>query len=95
MRNYKLFLSDIVEAIHAIEKFIGRMSFEEFESDDKTASAVVKKLEIIGEAAKMIPESITNSYPNIPWTDMAGMRDRLVHILFWNGLCHYLGCCKR
>ncbi|MDP2753169.1 MAG: DUF86 domain-containing protein [Nitrospirota bacterium] len=82
MRDYSLYLQDIFDAMRAIEKFVEGMSFEEFRQDDKTSSAVIRKFEIIGEAAKQIPEEIRNKYPVIPWKEMAGMRDRLIHFYF-------------
>ncbi|MFH1441075.1 MAG: DUF86 domain-containing protein [Candidatus Omnitrophota bacterium] len=82
MRDYKLYLKDILSAIKAIEKFVKGMEIEEFRRDDKTASAVIRKFEIIGEAAKKIPEDVKQSYPLIPWKEMAGMRDKLIHFYF-------------
>jgi uncharacterized protein with HEPN domain len=82
MRNHKLYLEDILEAFNAIEQFVGSMDFEEFKVDDKTTSAVIRKFEIIGEAAKNIPEQIRQAYPSVPWKEMAGMRDRLIHFYF-------------
>lgn len=81
-RNYKIYLKDILEAMESIERFVKEMSFEEFRKDDKTASAVIRKFEIIGEATKKIPEEIRRKYPQIPWKEMAGMRDRLIHFYF-------------
>jgi len=81
-RNYKLFLQDILEAMNAIEKFIEGMEFDELVKDDKTSSAVIRKFEIIGEAARNIPDLIKEQYKDIPWKSMAGMRDRLVHGYF-------------
>lgn len=82
MRDYKLYLADILAAMEAIECFVAGMSFEDFVRDDKTASAVVRKLEIIGEAAKQIPVDVRRAYPQVPWSEMAGMRDRLIHAYF-------------
>ena len=82
MRDYKVYLQDILAAIQSIEAFVKEMGFEEFRADDKTTSAVIRKLEIIGEATKQIPDSIRRQYPDIPWKDMAGMRDRLIHFYF-------------
>lgn len=81
-RDYKLYLTDILNAIESIEKFTEGVSFEEFKKDDKTSSAVIRKFEIIGEAAKKIPDEIRQQYPNISWSEMAGMRDRLIHFYF-------------
>ena len=58
------------------------MDFDQFKVDDKTTSAVIRKLEIIGEATKNIPKSITKKYPTVPWKEMAGMRDKLIHFYF-------------
>ena len=82
MRDYGLYLKDILAAINSIETFVGDMSFEQFRADDKTMSAVIRKFEIIGEAAKYIPEKILKQHPDIPWKEMAGMRDKLIHFYF-------------
>ena len=81
-RNIKLYVKDILEAIKAIEKFVEGMDFESFKEDDKTSSAVIRKFEIIGEATKNIPQSIKEKYPHIPWKEMAGFRDKLIHFYF-------------
>jgi uncharacterized protein with HEPN domain len=82
MRDYTLYLKDILAAIDAIEAFVAGMSFKAFQADDKTVSAVIRKLEIIGEAAKQIPDEKRRDYPTIPWKEMAGMRDKLIHFYF-------------
>lgn len=82
MRDYKLYLKDILDAMERIEEFVEDMSFEKFKEDDKTSSAVVKKFEIIGEASKNVPEGIKQKYTQVPWKEMAGMRDKLIHIYF-------------
>jgi len=81
-RDVKLYVKDILEAIKAIEKFVEGMNFENFKEDDKTSSAVIRKFEIIGEATKNIPQSIKEKYPHIPWKEMAGFRDKLIHFYF-------------
>ena|SRR3990172_9502874 len=81
-RKYTLFVKDILDAIEKVDEFIGDMDFEEFVEDDKTSSAVVRKIEIIGEATKNIPVSTRKKYKNIPWARMAKMRDRLTHGYF-------------
>ncbi len=82
MRDYRLYLKDILDAMESIEKFVEDMSFEKFKEDDKTTSAVVRKFEIIGEASKNVQEGIKQKYTQIPWKEMAGMRDKLIHIYF-------------
>lgn len=82
MRDYNLYLKDILSAMDSIEAFVEGMSFDEFRTDDKTSSAVIRKFEIIGEATKNIPDEIRQQYPTVPWKEMAGMRDRLIHFYF-------------
>ncbi len=82
MRNYQLYLQDILEAIEAIESFVAGMDFGDFVLDDKTSSAVMRKFEIMGEATKNIPDEIRQKYPQIPWKQLAGMRDKLIHFYF-------------
>jgi uncharacterized protein with HEPN domain len=82
MRDHKLFIKDILSAMESIEKFVKRMDFEGFVKDDKTTSAVIRKLEIIGEATKNLPDRLKERYEDIPWKRMAGMRDRLTHGYF-------------
>ena len=81
-RDYGLYVEDILESIRKIAGFIGEMSFDEFTRDEKTSSAVMLKLEIIGEAAKNMPTDLRDRYSGVPWSDMARMRDRISHGYF-------------
>lgn len=81
-REPSLFIKDVLESMEKINEFVGSMSFNEFVQDDKTVSAVIRKLEIIGEATKNIPEEIRRTHEQIPWREMARMRDRLAHGYF-------------
>lgn len=76
------YLEDILDAVQKIEEFTVGMTRETFRKDSKTVFAVIRALEIIGEAAKKIPDSIRRSHPTVPWRDMAGMRDNLIHGYF-------------
>ena len=82
MRDYRLYLADILHAMESTEAFVEGMDFDDFEADDKTASAVVRKFEVIGEAARQIPGDLRRRYPQVPWVEMADMRDRLIHAYF-------------
>jgi len=76
------YIEDIIEAMDKSMKFVEGKEYDDFLRDDKTNSAVVRKLEIIGEAVKNIPNKIKKEHPKIPWKDMAGMRDKLIHEYF-------------
>jgi uncharacterized protein with HEPN domain len=82
MRDHRLYLQDILAAIERIEEFVRDMDLEGFIADDKTVSAVIRKLEIIGEAAKGVPVEIRSCHSHIPWKEMSGMRDKLIHCYF-------------
>jgi uncharacterized protein with HEPN domain len=73
------YLEDIRTAAAKAMAFLGGMSLAEFSADDKTAFAVVRALEILGEAAKRIPPEVRDKYPMVPWRSMAGIRDKLIH----------------
>ena len=81
-RDYRLFIEDILDCIEKIEQFVGDISFDEFVQDDKTSSAVIRKIEIIGEAAKNVPRDLRKKYKELPWSDMAKMRDKIIHAYF-------------
>ena len=78
-RDYKDYLQDIGDSIDDIKSFTGGMTFEDFTMDRKTINAVIRSIEVIGEATKRIPKSIRGKYPSIPWKKMTGMRDKMIH----------------
>ncbi|MGD2248276.1 MAG: DUF86 domain-containing protein [Candidatus Methanofastidiosia archaeon] len=80
-RDYKVYLQDIFDCIERIEKYIGEMSYEDFLDDQKTVDAVIRNIEIIGEATKHVPDAIRKKY-SLPWRQMAGMRDKVIHGYF-------------
>lgn len=81
-RNLSLYIKDILQNMQDAQNFIRGMSYEKFVADKKTFNAVVRSLEVIGEAAKNVPEEIRSKYPSIPWKEMAGMRDKVIHLYF-------------
>ena len=81
-RNTLVYLKDILESIERIENYTKSVKEENFYEDLQLQDAVLKRLEIIGEAVKNIPASIRKKYPEIPWKEMAGLRDVLVHEYF-------------
>ena len=81
-RDFRDYLKDILDAIDDIDSFVDRMTYEEVVKDRKTMNAVVRSIEIIGEASKNIPERVKTKYKELPWKQMAGMRDKLIHAYF-------------
>ncbi len=81
-RDYKLYLKDILDAIAKIEDYTKDLSFEEFLKNSLVVDAVVRNFEILGEASKNISEEVKSQYPDIPWKEMAGMRDKIIHEYF-------------
>jgi uncharacterized protein with HEPN domain len=82
IRDYGDYLQDILDAMDETSMFTDGMSFKTFAQDRKTINAVVRSLEVLGEAAKRIPEDLRAQAPDVPWKRMAGMRDKLIHEYF-------------
>jgi len=81
-RDYKIYLQDILEAISKIRDYTAGLTFENFAAEPKTRDAVIRNLEVIGEAVKKIPKEIRSRAPDVEWKRMAGLRDVLIHEYF-------------
>ena len=89
------YIDDILDAMQKAEILVDGVSFEEFDADFRINFAVIRALEIIGEATKRLPDSVRGQYPDVPWRGMAGMRDRIIHgydnvdlAIVWNVVKH-------
>lgn len=80
--NVKMYVDDMIAAAEKIVNFIGGMTFDEFRADPKTFDAVVRNLEVIGEAAKSVPQEVRDRSSDIEWKKIAGLRDLLIHEYF-------------
>jgi uncharacterized protein with HEPN domain len=78
-RDSKVYLEDILASAAKIRAYIGGMTREQFAQDGRTFDAVVRNLEIIGEAVKQLPEAVRSEAPDIEWQKIAGLRDILIH----------------
>jgi uncharacterized protein with HEPN domain len=76
------YIQDMLEAISRISKYCKNISYEDFLQNTMTQDAVVRNLEIIGEAVKNLNESLKENHPDVPWKNIAGIRDRLIHDYF-------------
>ena len=81
-RDYKVQLEDILEAAGKIRRYTLGLSREVFSADEKTLDAVIRNLEIVGEATKGVPDEIRLQHPEIDWKKIAGLRDILIHAYF-------------
>jgi uncharacterized protein with HEPN domain len=81
-RDYRVYLEDMREAVGKVQRYVEGLSFEAFALEEKTVDAVVRNLEILGEAAKQVPEVIRSAHPQVDWYRIAGLRDILIHQYF-------------
>ncbi len=81
-RSGKIYLKDILEAIEKIGSYVKDLSFEDFSHNEMVIDAVIRNFEVIGEATKNLPANIKSSRRNIPWKEMSGMRDKMIHEYF-------------
>ncbi len=82
MRTYKLYLKDILHAIKKIEKYARGLTFKRLKKEELVIDAIIRNLEIVGEAAKNIPTDIKQRGDEIEWKKVAGLRDILIHQYF-------------
>ena len=85
-RDYKLFIDDVINSINIIEKYLRDVSEEQFMKDEKLQDAVIRRLEIIGEASKNIPTVVKQANKEISWTKISGYRDFITHSYFETSL---------
>ena len=81
-RGFTLYITDILESAKKIKKYIKDMTLADFKRDDRTLDAVIRNLEVIGEAAYNLPKEFKKKYPEIPWQAVSDMRNKLVHEYF-------------
>ena len=81
-RGVGILLSEILEAIHLLQRYTAGLPYDAFAADVEKQDAVVRRLEIIGEAVKGLPEDLRAKYPDVPWRDIAGARDIMIHEYF-------------
>lgn len=81
-RDIRDYLNDILTYIDLAEDFVDGISFEQFQTDDKTMLALTRAIEIVGEATKQIPANLRAQYPDVAWEQIVGMRNRLAHVYF-------------
>ncbi len=81
-RSYADYLRDILDMIAKVQRFVSGVNQVEFAANEEKVFAVIRALEVIGEAVKYIPKAERDRYPQIPWQAVAGMRDKLIHGYF-------------
>lgn len=81
-RKPDVYLQDILESIEYIRRFLEGVPEEEFYKNVEKQDAVLRRLEIIGEAVKHLPQEIRDNHPDVPWRQIAGMRDIIIHEYF-------------
>lgn len=100
-KNIRVYLEDILESVGKVEEYTQGLTLAVFERDTERQDAVIRRLAIIGEAVKRLPVDIREKYPDIPWRQIAGMRDMLIHEYssvsldrVWDVVTHHLAALK-
>ncbi|MBI2096675.1 MAG: DUF86 domain-containing protein [Candidatus Sungbacteria bacterium] len=78
-KEIRVYLEDILDSVAKIEEYTSGVAFDEFKSNTECQDAVIRRLEIIGEAVKNLPNDLKEKYPGTQWKQIAGMRDILIH----------------
>lgn len=101
-RDVRVYFDDILESIKLIQKYTANVTEDDFRKSVDIQDAVIRRLEIIGEAVKHIPDEMRNKYPDVPWKKIAGARDIFVHEYFgvrfdrvWGTIANDLPSLKR
>lgn len=81
-RHYSLFIEDAIDAMNKIDNYIEGLDYDSFTKNSMVIDAVIRNLEIIGEAIRNIPDNIIDKYPDIPWKRMIGLRNIVIHTYF-------------
>ncbi|MCM2333018.1 MAG: DUF86 domain-containing protein [Anaeromyxobacteraceae bacterium] len=81
-RDWRLYADDIIESCGKVRRFIAGMTYEAFVADERTRDAVIRNLEVIGEAAKNLPDEVIGKAPEVEWRKVRGMRDVIAHGYF-------------
>ena len=81
-RTYRLYLNDIIQAMRKIEKYSQGLNYDSFVNNDMVIDAMLRNIEVIGEAAAQIPDTIKQQYSHIPWKKIIGLRNIVIHEYF-------------
>jgi uncharacterized protein with HEPN domain len=81
-KDWKIRIHDMLKAVEAVQRYTAGMTFQDFSADRKTVDAVVRNLIIIGEAAARVPDEVCLNHPGIPWYEIRGMRNFVIHEYF-------------
>ena len=81
-RSYKVYVNDILDSIKKIESYVKNMTYEDFIKDNLVKDAVLRNIEVLGEAAENIPDDLREEYSEVPWKRIIGLRNIVIHEYF-------------